>query len=199
MRMSYTTGTGASLRSGESARAGPHRRVAFWLAGATLTLFNAAVSAPSPLYAIYQAKFGFSATVLTVIFAVYVVAVLAAVLPAGQLSDQIGRRPVIFFGLALQIVAMAVFLIADEVGLLLIARILQGISVGVIIGALSALLVDLQSRGSALGPLVRASGHRSGSPRAPCSPESSSNTHRARYARFTGFYWRCSRWPLSRS
>jgi predicted MFS family arabinose efflux permease len=154
MRMRYATGTGASLRSGESARTAPHRRVAFWLAGATLTLFNAAVSAPSPLYAIYQAKFGFSATVLTVIFAVYAVAVLAAVLPAGQLSDQIGRRPVIFFGLALQMVAMAVFLIANEVALLLLARILQGISVGVIIGALSAVLVDLQDRGSALGPLV---------------------------------------------
>jgi MFS family permease len=40
------------------------------------------------------------------------------------------------------------------VALLLVARILQGISVGVIVGALSALLVDLQDRGSALGPLV---------------------------------------------
>ena len=60
------------------------RRVAFWVAGATLVLFNSAVSAPSPLYAIYQAKLGFSATILTVIFAVYVVAVLAVVLPAGR-------------------------------------------------------------------------------------------------------------------
>jgi len=154
MKMRHATRTGASRRSSESGAAGSGRRVAFWVAGATLVLFNSAVSAPSPLYAIYQAKLGFSATILTVIFAVYVVAVLAVVLPAGELSDQVGRRPVIVFGIALQMVAMALFLVANEVALLLVARILQGISVGVILGALSALLVDLQDRGSALGPLV---------------------------------------------
>src|ERR1700677_1927680 len=79
MKMRPATGTRASRRSSESGAAGSGRRVAFWVAGATLVLFNAAVSAPSPLYAIYQAKLGFSATILTVIFAVYVVAVLVAV------------------------------------------------------------------------------------------------------------------------
>src|ERR1700677_4389716 len=154
MKMRHATRTGASRRSSESGAAGSGRWVAFWAAGATLVLFNSAVSAPSPLYAIYQAKLGFSATILTVIFAVYVIAVLAVLLPAGELSDQVGRRPVIVFGIALQMVAMALFLVANEVALLLVARILQGISVGVILGALSALLVDLQDRGSALGPLV---------------------------------------------
>jgi MFS family permease len=150
--MRYATETGASPPSSGSAR--PRRWVAFWVAGATLTLFFSGSTAPSPLYTIYQAKFGFSAAVLTVIFAVYAIAVLAAVLPAGQLSDQVGRRPVIIFGLALQMVAMAMFLVANEVALLFVARILQGISVGVVTGALSALLVDLQGRGSALGALV---------------------------------------------
>src|ERR1700722_1932237 len=107
MKMRHATGTGASPRSSESGAAGSHRRVAFWVAGATLVLFNAAVSAPSPLYAIYQARLGFSTTILTVIFAVYVVAVLVVVLPAGELSDQVGRRPVILLGIALQMAAMA--------------------------------------------------------------------------------------------
>src|ERR1700685_450403 len=145
--------TDAHLDSSESTGAGSHH-VAFWVAGATLTLFLVGASAPTPLYAIYQAKFGFSATVLTAIFAVYAVAVLVTVLPAGELSDQVGRRPVILFGLALQMVATVVFLVANDVALLFVGRILQGISVGVVIGALSALLVDLQDRGSALGPLV---------------------------------------------
>jgi MFS family permease len=149
----HQNGSGARLDSGESAGVGSHH-VAFWVAGATLTLFLCGASAPSPLYAIYQAKFGFSTTILTAIFAVYAVAVLAAVLPAGELSDQVGRRPVIVFGLGLQMVATALFLIANDIALLFAARILQGISVGVVIGALSALLVDLQDRGSTLGPLV---------------------------------------------
>src|ERR1700722_4547912 len=111
--------TDAHSDSSESTGVGSHR-VAFWVAGATLTLFLCGASAPSPLYAIYQTKFGFSTTVLTAIFAVYAVAVLAAVLPAGELSDQVGRRPVILFGLALQIVAMAVFIVAHGVALLFV-------------------------------------------------------------------------------
>src|ERR1700678_2534575 len=154
MNMTHATETGDSHQASGSARAGSRRHVAFWVAGATLTLFLCGASAPSPLYAIYQAKFGFSPTVLTAIFAVYAVAVLVTVLPAGELSDQVGRRPVILFGLALQIVATALFLVANDVALLFVGRILQGISVGVVLGALSALLVDLQDRGSALGPLV---------------------------------------------
>src|SRR5271154_5641175 len=154
MNMTHATGTGDRRQASGSAGSGSRRHVAFWVAGATLTLFLCGASAPSPLYAIYQAKFGFSPTVLTAIFAVYAVAVLVTVLPAGELSDQVGRRPVILFGLALQIVATVVFLVANDVALLFVGRILQGISVGVVIGALSALLVDLQDRGSALGPLV---------------------------------------------
>src|SRR5580698_8567851 len=145
--------TDAHFDSSESTGVESHH-VAFWIAGATLTLFLCGASAPSPLYAIYQAKFGFSTTILTAIFAVYAIAVLAAVLPAGELSDQLGRRPVIVFGLALQIVATALFLVANDIALLFAARVLQGISVGVVIGALSALLVDLQDPGSTLGPLV---------------------------------------------
>jgi MFS family permease len=136
------------------ARVISRRRVAFWVTGATLTLFLCGASAPSPLYAIYQTKFGFSATILTAIFAVYALAVLAAVLPAGELSDQVGRRPVVIFGLGLQMIATIVFLLAHGVALLFIGRILQGISVGVVIGGLSALLVDLQDRDSGLGPLI---------------------------------------------
>jgi hypothetical protein len=53
MRTRDATGTWASRRGSESAAAGSGRRVAFWAAGGTLVLFNSAVSAPSPLYAIY--------------------------------------------------------------------------------------------------------------------------------------------------
>jgi hypothetical protein len=44
MQMRDATGTGASRRSSESGAAGSGRRVAFWVAGATLVLFNFAVS-----------------------------------------------------------------------------------------------------------------------------------------------------------
>jgi len=88
----------------------------FWLIALTLGLFLAAASAPSPLYGVYAARWHFSSTTLTAIFAVYAVALLATLLTAGSLSDSIGRRPVIIAGLALQALSMGLFLAADGTG-----------------------------------------------------------------------------------
>jgi len=57
------------------------RPAAFWPEAAVLVLFLAASAAPTPLYRVYQARWGFSATTLTAVFAVYVVFLLMAVLP----------------------------------------------------------------------------------------------------------------------
>jgi hypothetical protein len=77
----------------------------FFLASITVS-FLAASSAPTPLYATYQAAWGFSALTTTVIFGVYAVALLAALLTAGRLSDHIGRRPVLLAGIAGQVLAL---------------------------------------------------------------------------------------------
>ena len=82
------------------------RRGPFWIVTATLALFLFGASAPSPLYVVYQQRFGFSATTLTAIFAVYALALLITLIPAGALSDQVGRRPVILAAVTLQVAAM---------------------------------------------------------------------------------------------
>ncbi|MFX8680920.1 MFS transporter, partial [Acinetobacter baumannii] len=71
------------------------RRGPFVVVAGALTLFLFGASAPTPLYVVYQQRFGFSATTLTAIFAVYALALLVTLIPAGKLSDQVGRRPVI--------------------------------------------------------------------------------------------------------
>jgi hypothetical protein len=63
------------------------QRVGFWVVAAALITLMFAASAPSPLYVVYQARWGFSTPMLTVVFAVYVVALLAALLTVGRLSD----------------------------------------------------------------------------------------------------------------
>jgi MFS family permease len=120
------------------------RPPAFWLLAATLTTLLFASSAPSPLYVVYQSQWGFSAITLTSVFAVYAIALLGALLVTGSLSDHIGRRPVIVLALAIEIVAMAVFAEARDVGWLFAARVLQGIATGIAMGAISAALLDLQ-------------------------------------------------------
>jgi MFS family permease len=77
------------------------------VAVASITVsFLAASSAPTPLYATYQAAWGFSALTTTVVFGVYAIAFLAALLTAGRLSDHIGRRPVLLAGIAGNVLAL---------------------------------------------------------------------------------------------
>jgi MFS family permease len=63
---------------------------------------------PTPLYPLYKQEFGFSGVTLTLIYAVYVLGNLVALLFFGRLSDQIGRRitslPAIGFGVASAVV-----------------------------------------------------------------------------------------------
>jgi MFS family permease len=115
----------------------------FWALAATLCLYLAASAAPSPLYVVYQDEWGFSATTLTVVFAVYVFGLLASLLVLGSLSDYVGRRPLIAASLALEAVAMALFLVAGEVGVLMAARTIQGIATGMAMTTMGAALVDL--------------------------------------------------------
>ena len=131
---------------------------AFWLVAVIFGLFMFAASAPSPLYGLYATTWHFSALTLTAVFGVYALALLAALLIGGRLSDYLGRRPLIFGGLALEALAMASFLVANGVGLLFLARVVQGIATGLVTGALAAALIDLQPSGSsALAPIVNSS------------------------------------------
>ncbi len=135
----------------------PARLAAFWLVGAGLVLFLAASAAPTPLFRVYQARWGFSASTLTAVFAVYVLFLLMTVLIFGSLSDHVGRRPVLIAALAVDMAACVLFLLAQGVGALFLARALQGIAVGLAANALGASLLDLRPAGN-LAPLVTSSG-----------------------------------------
>jgi MFS family permease len=101
-------------------------------------------SAPSPFYPVLQQELGFSSAALTGIFAVYAIALLITLLVAGSLSDHVGRRPVISAGFVLLAGSMVVFWHADSVGLLFLARIVQGAASGLLMSSLSAAVVDLE-------------------------------------------------------
>ncbi|MET0721594.1 MAG: MFS transporter, partial [Tardiphaga sp.] len=91
----------------------------------TLGIVTCAAGAPTPLYRIYQEHWGFSPVMVTLVFAVYALSLLVALLTVGALSDYVGRRPVIFAALILNAIAMSLFVAADSVAMLIAARILQ--------------------------------------------------------------------------
>jgi MFS family permease len=109
-----------------------------------LLMFMFASSAPSPLYKLYAAQWHFSALMITVVFAVAPLALLAVLLVAGSSSDAIGRRPVLMASLALEAAAMVVFLFAGNLGWLLVARAVQGVATGLATGSTAATIIDLQ-------------------------------------------------------
>ena len=133
----------------------PERRpAAFWLVGLTVLVFLSASSAPSPLYVVFQQRWQFSELTLTTVFASYALALLVALVTVGGISDYLGRRPVLLAAIALEAVAMVLFLIAGDVPLLVLARVVQGLATGAATGVASAALVDLQPAGSQLAGVV---------------------------------------------
>ena len=129
----------------------------------TVLTFLAASSAPTPLYQVYQENLHFSAAMLTVIFGVYAVSLLTALLTVGSLSDYLGRKPVIFVALLLNIVAMLLFITADSTAHLIAARALQGFATGMATAVLSATLLDTDRlRGPMLNSLAPLLGMASG-------------------------------------
>lgn len=133
-------------------------RFSFHLLASITLAFLAGSAAPTPLYAIYQQQWGFSTTMLTVVFGSYALAVLVALLVAGRLSDHIGRRPVLMAAAVAQAAAMVVFATAGGLSDLLAGRIIQGLSAGAAIAAVGAGMLDIdKTRGAlanALAPML---------------------------------------------
>src|SRR5919199_1291614 len=103
---------------------------------------------PTPLYGVYREAFGFSATTLTLIFAVYALALVPSLLVFGQLSDRVGRRPVIVGGLAVAALGLVVLAGAQSTAALLAGRVVQGIALGAAVGTVPAALVELEPDGN---------------------------------------------------
>jgi MFS family permease len=116
------------------------------VAGALAALLLGANLA-SPLYGVYRGLFGFDSLVLTLVFAVYALVLAPSLLFFGELSDRIGRRPVILGGLVVGTIGLALFALATSVAWLFAARIAQGVSVGMAGGAATAALVELDPHG----------------------------------------------------
>ncbi|PTR21538.1 MFS transporter [Pseudomonas sp. GV085] len=129
----------------------PSNRASLWFLAITLLSFLAASTAPTPLYHLYQEQMQFSPATLALIFAVYALSLLAALLTVGSLSDYLGRKPVIFTAVLLNILAMLLFIYADSVPWLISARVLQGFATGMATAVLSATLLDTDRQ---QGPLV---------------------------------------------
>ena len=114
--------------------------------GATATMIGvlfAGSTVVTPLYIMYKQHFGFSQISLTLVYAVYVIGNLAALMLFGRLSDEVGRRPVAKIALGLAIASALVFLFARDIAWLCAGRVLSGLAVGIGAGTGTAWLAEL--------------------------------------------------------
>lgn len=107
----------------------------------------AGTTLPTPLYGLYQEKFGFSELTVTVVYAVYAFGVIGVLLLAGNASDAVGRRPVLLSGLAFAAASAVCFLCATGLGWLYAGRLLSGLSAGLFTGAATVYVLELAPRG----------------------------------------------------
>jgi MFS family permease len=111
---------------------------------------------PSPLYGLYRARDHFSLFTVTVIYAVYAVGVIGALLLAGHLSDLYGRRRLLLVSLGLAITSAVVFVVSQSLQGLLVARLISGISIGIVASTATAYLAELHAIGHPQAAAARA-------------------------------------------
>jgi MFS family permease len=122
--------------------AAPTRRYGFALLAYALAAIMVGTTLPTPMYALYAERMHFAVFTTTVIFATYAIGVLGALLVFGRWSDAIGRRPVLLGGALFALASAMVFLMADSVPLLLVGRLLSGLSAGIFTGTATAAVVE---------------------------------------------------------
>ncbi|MGW5636219.1 MFS transporter [Streptomyces sp. NPDC003832] len=132
------------------------------LAGAVFAVCMAGTTLPTPLYGLYQEKFGFSELTVTVVYSVYAFGVIGVLLFAGNASDAVGRRPVLWWGLACAAASAVCFLCATALGWLYAGRLLSGLSAGLFTGAASAYVIELAPRGSPRATFVATAANMGG-------------------------------------
>ncbi|MFF8729252.1 MFS transporter [Streptomyces sp. NPDC015171] len=125
----------------------PARRygAGFWTVAAVFLTAMAFSTVPTPLYPLYQAHDRFSTFTVTVVFAVYAVGVLTSLLLAGHVSDWLGRKKIMMSALVLELLAAALFLATPSLPVLIAARLITGLGVGLLTATATAYLHELHS------------------------------------------------------
>jgi MFS family permease len=118
----------------------------FWLTAAAFLINMGFSAVPTPLYGLYEQRDHFSSLIVTVVYAVYAVGVIASLFLAGHLSDRFGRKRILIPALLIDVVSAGIFILFPSLAGLLIARVVNGVSVGLTTATATSYLLDLHRR-----------------------------------------------------
>lgn len=137
---------GAVRHHGQARRSASVRHgVGFSLIAFAFLTSMAFSTVPTPLYPLYMAEDGFSTFMVTVVFAAYAVGVVISLFLAGHISDWVGRKKVLIPAIGLELTAAVLFLTSTSLPVLLIARVVTGLGVGMVTATATAHLHELHT------------------------------------------------------
>lgn len=113
-------------------------------------------SAILPLLPSYLRRHGSGPALVGIVMASYFAASVATQYPAGRISDRVGRRPVVLFGLVVFALGSVGFALSTGALDTILSRALQGIGAGAVTVASAATIgteVAVEERGAAFGAL----------------------------------------------
>jgi MFS family permease len=128
-------------------RAVVSRNTGFVLVAYAFLVTMIGTTLPTPLYPLFEERYSFGELMVTVIFAVYAFGVIAGLLVFGNLSDEIGRKPVLMVGLGFSALSALLFLLAGSLTPIFAGRVVSGFSAGIFTGTATAMLIDLAPGG----------------------------------------------------
>jgi MFS family permease len=108
------------------------------IAAAAMALMLAGTLLPTPLFELYHRMWNLTPADLSLVFAIYAGSLIPSLMFLGGISDVIGRRRTILLAFALLALASLVFAFADGLIWLIVARIVQGVAMGIGTGAAAA-------------------------------------------------------------
>lgn len=117
----------------------------FWIVATTFLAVMAYSTVPTPLYPLYAVADGFPVPMITVIFAAYAVGVIISLYLLGHVSDWVGRRRMLVVAVLVSALSAVLFLLWPEVPGLIVARVINGASIGILTATATAHLSELRA------------------------------------------------------
>jgi MFS family permease len=107
-----------------------------------VTAFGSAI--PTPLYPVYEDQFHFASNTLGLVFAAYTAGVFLTLFLVAPQAEHIGRKRLLYLGLAVTALGALTFALASSVLWLAVARVIQGLAVGMTTSVATAAMSDLE-------------------------------------------------------
>lgn len=131
-----------------------HRIVQVCVVTAALLVITLSVNLEAPLYKTYAQAAGFGEGLVAVTFAAYVAGLVPVLILLGGISDRLGRKPVMLLSLVTILAANLLILFEPTMPMLINVRLLQGVGVGLSLGASAAYIVEILEDNSSVASIT---------------------------------------------